>query len=416
MRLLFIHERLGAFGGAEANVLVTATELRARGHHVALVHGAGTGRGEEEWRKTFAERFALPAEGEAADEKGAAVIARAIAEVRPDVIFLHKLSDAGVLDALAAAPCPVVRMVHDHDLWCMRGYRYNVFSRRICTRPTSLFCVFPCGASVCRGSGGKFSVRWVSYLAKRRELAVNRRFQRLIVATGYMRDELLRNGFDASRIEIHAPVPRSAPPTDTASFGPRNRIVYAGQIVRGKGVDVLLESLARVTEPYEAVIVGDGSHRPTCERLRDRLGLQGRVQFAGFQPQAKLAEYYREASLSVMSSLWPEPFGATGLEAMRCGLPVVAFDAGGIREWLLDSVNGYLVPWMDRDAYARRVETLLRDKTLARQLGENGRRIAGERFNFSNYIDGLENLFARTAGLSRAALPARAPEPVSTVS
>lgn len=186
--------------------------------------------------------------------------------------------------------------------------------------------------------------------------------------------------------------------------------------MRGKGVDVLLESLARVTEPYECVIVGDGSHRPTCERLRDRLGLQDRVQFAGFQPQAKLAEYYRDASLSVMSSLWPEPFGATGLEAMRCGLPVVAFDAGGIREWLLDGVNGFLVPWMDRDAYARKIEALLRDKALARQLGENGRRLASERFNFSTYIDGLEELFARTAGLSRDAMSAARPPPVSALS
>jgi glycosyltransferase involved in cell wall biosynthesis len=124
------------------------------------------------------------------------------------------------------------------------------------------------------------------------------------------------------------------------------------------------------------------------------------VRFDGFVSQSRIAEFYRDASLAVMSSLWPEPFGATGLEAMRCGLPVVAFDAGGIREWLLDGVNGFLVPWMDRDCFASRVEKLLADKALARRLGENGRRIADERFNFANYIDGLEDLFARTSGQS----------------
>src|SRR5206468_9555238 len=66
--------------------------------------------------------------------------------------------------------------------------------------------------------------------------------------------------------------------------------------------------------------------------------------------------YFRECSLVVMSSVWPEPFGMAGIEAMRYGLPVVAFDAGGIREWLLDGHNGYLVPWMDRATYAARVE------------------------------------------------------------
>jgi glycosyltransferase involved in cell wall biosynthesis len=150
------------------------------------------------------------------------------------------------------------------------------------------------------------------------------------------------------------------------------------------------------------VILGDGSQRADCERLSQRLGLQSRVTFAGFVPQARIAGYYRDASLAVMSSLWPEPFGATGLEAMRCGLPVVAFDAGGIREWLLDGVNGFLVPWMDRATFATRVDTLLRDKELARRLGDNGRRFADERFNFSAYIDGLEKLFTRVAAQTPA--------------
>ena len=114
-------------------------------------------------------------------------------------------------------------------------------------------------------------------------------------------------------------------------------------------------------------------------------------------PQSRIAAYYRDATLAVMSSLWPEPFGATGLEAMRCGLPVVAFDAGGIREWLLDGVNGFLVPWRDRAAFGARVDALLRDKALARRLGENGRQLANERFNFAAYIDGLENLFTQVA-------------------
>jgi glycosyltransferase involved in cell wall biosynthesis len=98
-----------------------------------------------------------------------------------------------------------------------------------------------------------------------------------------------------------------------------------------------------------------------------------------------------------MSSLWPEPFGAAGLEAMRSGLPVVAFDAGAISEWLLDGVNGFLAPWMDRDAFAGRVDAILSDKALARRLGQSGRQLADERFNFGAYIDGLEGLFSRAA-------------------
>jgi glycosyltransferase involved in cell wall biosynthesis len=396
MRLLFVHERIGSLGGAEANVLVTAEALSQRGHTVGLAHGSGTSRGESEWETIFADRFPLTA------ATGGSDLEHALAQFQPDIVFVHKCPDHRILQVLAACDRPVVRMVHDHDLYCMRGYKYNYFTRRICTRGASPFCVFPCGASVARGTG--FPLRWVSYRAKRREIGLNRNFHRLVVATGYMRDELLRNGFAAERIEVHAPVPRAARAADGASFGPRNLIVYAGQIIRGKGVDVLLEALARVTAPFECLILGDGSQRAECERLSARLGLAGRVQFAGFVPQARIAAIYGEASLAVMSSLWPEPFGATGLEAMRCGLPVVAFDAGGIREWLIDGINGYLVPWRDRALFAARIDTLLLDKDLGRRLGGNGRRLAEERFNFSTYIDGLEGLFARAAadGLSDA--------------
>lgn len=392
MRLLFVHERIGSLGGAEANVFVIAQELRTRGHVVALAHGRGTGQGEAPWRETFSGCF--PLDGSAA--ASGVTLTRALAHFRPDVVFLHKFSDPAVLDTLLSCDCPVVRMVHDHDLYCMRGYKYNVLTRCICLRAASLYCVFPCGASLARHHGGGFPLRWVSYRAKRREIELNKKFHRLIVASDYMKAELLRNGFAPGRIEIHAPVPRAAPASDTPTFSDRNLIVYAGQIIRGKGVDILLQSLALLTVPFECVILGEGSQRVECERLADTLGLRGRVHFPGFVPQAQIAAYYRDASLSVMSSLWPEPFGATGLEAMRCGLPVVAFDAGGISEWLLDGENGFLVPWKDRAAFAARVTALLNDKPLARRLGARGRQLANERFNFSAYIGGLENLFAQT--------------------
>jgi glycosyltransferase involved in cell wall biosynthesis len=397
MRLLFVHERFGALGGAEANVLLTATELKRRGHSVAILHGTNTGKDESTWNDVFSDRYPLPG------ARHAAVLRLAFAEFRPDVIFLHKLGDLDAVAALAECGVPVVRMVHDHDLYCLRGYKYNPFSRQICTRAASAYCVFPCGGTIARDATGTFPVKWVSYGAKQRELALNRRFSRLIVATEFMKTELARNGFADSQIEIHAPVPRPAEETFHCSFSDRNRLVYAGQVIRGKGVDILLESLAQVKVPFECIILGDGSHRPHCEQLSRKLGLADRVTFAGFVSQPEIANYYRDASLAVMSSLWPEPFGATGLEAMRCGLPVVAFNAGGIREWLIDGWNGFLVPWMDRERYAASVEELLRDKGLARKMGEHGRQWVGERFGFPKYISGLEDLFARVAPASPAA-------------
>jgi glycosyltransferase involved in cell wall biosynthesis len=189
-----------------------------------------------------------------------------------------------------------------------------------------------------------------------------------------------------------APVPQPSVTDLQSNFSDRNLLLFAGQIIRGKGVDVLLESLSKVKLPFECIILGDGSHRGYCEQLSRELGLENRVHFKGFVPQAEIKEYYREASVVLMSSVWPEPFGAIGLEGMRYGLPVVAFDAGGIKEWLIDGYNGRLVPWMDKNAFAQRIEELLLDKDHARALGQNALKLASAQFDFSNYISGLEDV------------------------
>ncbi len=390
MRILFIHERMGAFAGAEANILATATELAERGHTVGLLHGPGTGKAELEWMHIFSHRYSF-------EPVANGSISEALARFQPDLLYLHKLGDLDLLEALLDTGIPLVRMVHDHDLYCMRGYKYNYFTRHICARRFSPYCVFPCGASVARNRQGHFPLQWVSYRNKMRELELNRRCARLLVASQFMKTELLRNHFEADKIEIRAPVPPKADTSWTSSFSDRNFVVYAGQIVRGKGVDVLLQSLARVTTPFQCWIFGDGHHRAHCEKLSRRLGLASQVHFKGHVPSEEISILYREATVAVVSSIWPEPFGAVGLEAMRYGLPVVAFDSGGIHEWLVDGQNGYLVPWMDRAAFAARVEELLRNKPLARSLGERGRQMIADRFDFGSYITGLENLFARLA-------------------
>jgi glycosyltransferase involved in cell wall biosynthesis len=233
----------------------------------------------------------------------------------------------------------------------------------------------------------------VSYAEKKREIALNQQFDRMVAVTTYMRDELIRNGFDPARIEIHAPVPREGDADLRSNFSERNLIIYAGQIIRGKGVDVLLEALARVKTPFECIILGDGNHKVSCETLSRRLGLADRVQFKGFVPQEELKKYYRECSVVALSSVWPEPIATIGLEVMRYALPVVAFDAGGIKDWLFDGQNGYLVRWMDRAAFASRIDELLQDKTKARRLGEAGLKLVSERYGFPQYIADLEGMF-----------------------
>jgi glycosyltransferase involved in cell wall biosynthesis len=389
MKLLFVHSGSGVFGGAEGNVRQTATELARRGHTLGLLHGMELPRKPAaEWSDIFSPSFAIGP----GNSRGA--VENALREFQPDVIYVHKMADLEVLESLLDSGVPQVRMVHDHDIYCLRGYKYNFFTRKICTRPASAHCIFPCGASLARNHGPGFPIKWASYRAKKREIKLNQRFQRLVVYSQYTRDELVRNGFDENKIEIHVPIhPDEAGPPPQNSFSNRNLVLFIGQIIRGKGVDVLLESLAKVKAPFECLILGEGTHRPYCEKLSHRLGLTDRVHFMGFVPPQELKKYYPECSVFAVSSVWPEPFGMVGPEAMRFGLPVVAFDAGGVKEWLQDGYNGYLVPWMDRAAFASRVDELLRNKQLGRQMGEHGREWTARNYDFKTYIVKLEDMF-----------------------
>ena len=358
---------------------------------MALLYSSRTGRGEAAWEKTFSECYPL-----AAQTKLEAVRS-VLRKFGPDVIYFHSLPDLGVLGELLDSPAPVVRRVHDHRMYCMRGGKYNYFTRAVCRRPASWRCVFPCLASIGRNPDGLAPFKWVSYQAKKREIELNRKCDCLLVYSKFQKEELARNGFDPAKIEVRVPVPESRGIGPASSFDERNLVLFVGQVIRGKGVDLLLRSLARVGVPFQAAILGDGNHRPYCQRLCARLGLGDRVKFHGFLAREELKHFYQEASLLAVSSVWPEPFGLVGREAMCHGLPVVAFDAGGIREWLFDGENGFLVPWKDTHCFAERIEQLLRDKELARQLGRRGRELVSQQQEASRQICPVEQVLLRAA-------------------
>jgi glycosyltransferase involved in cell wall biosynthesis len=409
MRILFVHNQLGFHGGAEANIYQTATALRERGHAIAILHGKATGQGDVAWLNAF--ELLVPLAG----KDYPATTRRTIQIFEPDLIYVHKMDKLPVVETLVESGIPLARMVHDHDLYCMRSYKYNPLTRAVCQRAASAYCVFPCGATVARKRGGGFPLKWVSYRAKQEEIALNRRFDRMLVFSRYMREELVRNGFPPDKIEVHSPLhaERTEPPPST--FDASNLILSVGQIIRGKGVDVLLESLARVKTKYECAILGDGRHRRHCEALSDRLGLSDRVRFPGFVLPHELMHYYRRCSVAAVSSVWPEPFGMVGPDAMRYGLPVVAFDVGGIREWLHDGENGFLVPWMDRAQFAERIQQLLTDKALARKMGERGRQILKEKFVPAKQVQALERSFADLIRTKPQRVRTQTPEKVSPI-
>ena len=90
---------------------------------------------------------------------------------------------------------------------------------------------------------------------------------------------------------------------------------------------------------------GRGPDRKIWQRRAARVQAQNRnviIQFAGWVKSAKREALFCDSDLMVLPSVWPEPFGLVGPEAGLRQLPIVAFDVGGISDWLWNGVNGYL--------------------------------------------------------------------------
>jgi glycosyltransferase involved in cell wall biosynthesis len=227
--------------------------------------------------------------------------------------------------------------------------------------------------------------RW--YAFTRMQGRVARRLPRLLTVSRAARDEIVRElSVPSERVAI---IPNGV---DAAQFRPLpgrprtpGRIVTtASADVPLKGLEPLLRAFATVRSrrPVELLVVGQPRPDGPIPRLLDRLGLAGSVRFVSGLPDTELVDLYASAEAAVVPSLY-EGFSLPAVEAMACGVPLVATTGGALPEVVgADGEAALLVPPGDSDALARGLTTLLGDADLRRRLGERGRARALARFTW----------------------------------
>jgi len=236
-------------------------------------------------------------------------------------------------------------------------------------------------------------------------LVANERTRRALprYATSNVR-ELVENGVDLALF-----APRRAP---RATDGHRVRFLFMGRLVEIKCVDLLLEAFARCPASYELTLLGDGHLRASLEQKAAALALSGRVTFAGQVDQKRCSEVLGESDALVLPSL-RECGGAVVLEAMAMGVPVIASDWGGPRDYL-DADTGILVPVGDRACFIDNLHrALLRmgsSPELRARLGAAGRARVEREFDWERKIDRMLEIYADAAHLPRPARSAEEPE------
>ena len=150
---------------------------------------------------------------------------------------------------------------------------------------------------------------------------------------------------------------------------------YVGRLIEAKGVHILIEALSRIQENVRLVIVGEGPNRPKLQALAKKLDLSDRVKILSPVPYSEMPRLLNSLDVLVLPSLetthWKELFGRILIEAMACGVPVVASASGGIPDVVGDA--GILFNVGDVADLVEKLRGLTQDPSKAEELGQRGR-------------------------------------------
>ena len=377
MRLVWVNDNAAPVGGCEAYIRDTALGLRSRGVSSTLLYQV-SGAMEARWMRHFDGAFPM------------VDIHRQIKELAPDLVYIHRLEGVREAQLFSELTCPAVRFFHDHKLFCLREHKYTAIRNQTCKRTIGWRC-YPCLGFINRSDRWP-GIRWQRIGSLRAEQRANMQFDAFITSSEYMAGHLAAHGFDRNRIHV---IPLYVmPPQETENVARDPKLLFfAGQMVRGKGVDILLKALAQTRDEIRLILAGRGRLEDEFKQLCGELKLDHRVTFMGRLDPDQMTEYYQKAACVIFPSRAPETFGLIGPEAMRYGAPIIASDVGGVREWLEDGVTGVAVPPNDVQALTETITRMIDDPGRASALGEAGRKRCLECFMPDRHLDSLLALF-----------------------
>jgi glycosyltransferase involved in cell wall biosynthesis len=326
-------------------------------------------------------------------------------EWRPDVLYAHGLLDPAI-ERRALDVAPAVFFAHDYYGTCISGLK--ALSRPVvtpCSRTFGWRCLAEYYPRRCGGLSPVTMVR--QFRLQHDRLSLLSRYAAIVTHSSHMRQEYVRHGFPPARV-FNVGYGQGAGPCGAPEVGNGRRgddepwrLLFVGRMDRLKGGSELIRALPevsrRLARPLHLTFAGDGQERSSWEaRAAEVCRLDSRicVEFQGWTGPEARDGLYERADLLVVPSLWPEPLGLVGIEAARHSLPAVAFDVGGISDWLMPGANGVLAPGDPPtvQGLADAVVAALGDPTAYARLRDGALRMSAG-FSFDTHLRLLFQVF-----------------------
>ena len=403
MRIAVLNWTHRLTGGAERYVAELASRLIHKGHDILLVTeiDGPANRSEPVFPKDM-DRISIHA-------SGLSETRRALEAWKPDVVWVHGFLSPENERTLTNGFVTIL-FAHTYYGTCITGTKTLRFPK---TKP----CPHNFGAACLaryyprRIGGLNPFVLSKEYSKQRARLKLLLGYDRIMTMSHHMKTEYEKHGMPGDRIAVVPPI-TVTPISDSplleapASHEPW-RITFAGRADHLKGGSILLAAIliaaGKLTNPILLTIAGDGPDldrwKLLAKQIRDS---KVEIRFEGWQSSEELQTLFAQSHLLAMPSLWPEPTGLVGLEAGASGVPAVAFDVGGIGEWLKEAVNGHFAEpgRLEPENFAAAIVECLKDSTHYTDL-QRGALSQARLHSPKRHVDILQQAMQQTVRVDR---------------
>lgn len=325
-KVAIVHECPKFYGGAEDYILEFIKFCRDKNIIVDLFYSADY-HPERSFTKNFDKVFPLLAPVKQLKNKY-------------DIFYIQNFKEH--LNELnkKSLGAPVFKFVHDHHHFCLRRSKVKAIDSSTCEKTVGLHCYLCPGFAY--KDNGQMKLNTLQNL-RAEQLALSK-MDGLIVGSKYLDKHIRRHKIPAKKLFINPLYSDIDTQPGKTNNKRAHKLLFAGSLIKGKGVDILLKAFAQSTSTFELLIAGSGPKEDEYKKLCIELGIRDRVKFLGRIPKEKLHDYYKEVKAHIVPSTFPETFSKVGIDGLSFGSIPICSNVGAVSSWLKHNKNGYLFP------------------------------------------------------------------------
>lgn len=401
MKIILVNNFINEEGGAEKYTVQLGEILKEKGHEVFyFASDRGPLKNTLENKELFPKYFDFRKEPQYKKIKkifksfynfeAKRNFEQVIKKVKPDIVHFNCINyhlTTSVVQICKKYKIHTVMTLHDIRFCCpggtlLKGHK-DYCADQPCLRGNTLPCIF----NKCKNANLSESIISATELSFSKLFGTYRNIDSFVCPSAAIYKLALKAGFDGKKLNIlHNFLDK-----ETSEIIPKhtddNYFLYAGRLVEEKGIDYLLEAMAKVPNEIKLNIAGSGNQEKKLRDLAQNLQLQN-VNFLGFISGEELKNVFENCIATILPCKYFEAFGLSIIESFAYGKTVIASNSGAISEIIDNGKNGMIFEVGDVDRLAESIKYLFYNKNRANEMGANAR-LSTEKYNYNNYYNQL---------------------------